>query len=61
MQLLSFLKVCYRNPKSHYLIIGVSWAQNLFSDDKGVATFKGIPFMTSGGPCTASIPKASIK
>jgi aminoacyl tRNA synthase complex-interacting multifunctional protein 1 len=26
-----------------------------------VATFKGIPFMTSGGPCTSSIPKASIK
>ncbi|XP_043813979.1 aminoacyl tRNA synthase complex-interacting multifunctional protein 1-like isoform X5 [Manihot esculenta] len=34
---------------------------NLFTDDKGVATFKGIPFMTSGGPCTSSIPKASIK
>ncbi|KAJ6297105.1 hypothetical protein OIU78_022768 [Salix suchowensis] len=33
----------------------------LFTDDKGVATFKGIPFMTSGGPCTSSIPKASIK
>ncbi|XP_012091137.1 aminoacyl tRNA synthase complex-interacting multifunctional protein 1 isoform X5 [Jatropha curcas] len=34
---------------------------NLFTDDKGVATYKGIPFMTSGGPCTSSIPKASIK
>lgn len=40
---------------------GFSWAQNLFTDDKGVATFKGIPFMTSAGPCTSSIPKASIK
>ncbi|KAL5733063.1 hypothetical protein ACOSP7_032401 [Xanthoceras sorbifolium] len=34
---------------------------NLFTDDKGVATFKGIPFMTSAGPCTSSIPRASIK
>ncbi|XP_062155778.1 tRNA-aminoacylation cofactor arc1 [Alnus glutinosa] len=34
---------------------------HLFTDDMGVATFKGIPFMTSGGPCTSSIPKASIK
>ncbi|CAN1311390.1 Methionine--tRNA ligase, cytoplasmic [Linum perenne] len=34
---------------------------NLFTDDKGVATFKGIPFMTSGGPCTSSISKGSIK
>ena len=43
------------------LIMGFSWMQHLFTDDKGVATFKGIPFMTSGGPCTCSIPKASIK
>lgn len=35
--------------------------QNLFTDEKAVATFKGIPFMTSAGPCTSSIPKASIK
>lgn len=34
---------------------------NLFTNDKGVATFKGSPFMTSGGPCTSSIPNASIK
>ncbi|KZV34914.1 aminoacyl tRNA synthase complex-interacting multifunctional protein 1 [Dorcoceras hygrometricum] len=34
---------------------------HLFSDDKGVATFKNIPFMTSSGPCTSSIPNASIK
>ncbi|KAJ8771160.1 hypothetical protein K2173_023485 [Erythroxylum novogranatense] len=33
----------------------------LLTDDNGVATFKGIPFMTSGGPCVSSIPKASIK
>lgn len=34
---------------------------NLFTDEKGVATFKGVPFMTSAGPCTSSIPKATIK
>ncbi|KAL4576063.1 hypothetical protein LXL04_012151 [Taraxacum kok-saghyz] len=34
---------------------------NLFTDEKGVATFKGVPFMTSGGPCTSSLPKAIIK
>ncbi|CAK9135900.1 unnamed protein product [Ilex paraguariensis] len=36
-------------------------APHLFTNDEGVATFKGIPFMTSAGPCTSSIPKASIK
>nr|GMC98388.1 probable methionine--tRNA ligase [Ipomoea batatas] len=36
-------------------------AVNLSTDDNGVATFKGIPFMTSGGPCTSSLPRASIK
>ncbi|XP_055830710.1 probable methionine--tRNA ligase [Solanum dulcamara] len=36
-------------------------AVNLFTDDKGIATFKGIPFMTSAGPCTSSIPQASVK
>nr|XP_043632174.1 probable methionine--tRNA ligase isoform X2 [Erigeron canadensis] len=34
---------------------------NLFTDDKGVATFKGIPFMTSAGPCTSTIPNGSVK
>ncbi|KAG6599940.1 putative methionine--tRNA ligase [Cucurbita argyrosperma subsp. argyrosperma] len=34
---------------------------HLFTDDKGVAMYKGIPFMTSAGACTSSIPKASIK
>lgn len=34
---------------------------HLFTDENGVATYKGIPFMTSGGPCTSSIPKATIK
>ncbi|KAL6530391.1 hypothetical protein OROHE_014744 [Orobanche hederae] len=34
---------------------------HLFTDDKGVATFKGVPFMTCSGPCTSSIPNASIK
>ncbi|XP_060211136.1 methionine--tRNA ligase, cytoplasmic isoform X2 [Lycium barbarum] len=36
-------------------------AVNLFTDDKGIATFKGIPFMTSAGPCISSIPRATIK
>ncbi|KAL6541662.1 hypothetical protein OROGR_011148 [Orobanche gracilis] len=34
---------------------------HLFTDDKGVATFKGVPFMTCSGPCTSSIVNASIK
>ncbi|KAI3793156.1 hypothetical protein L1987_35771 [Smallanthus sonchifolius] len=34
---------------------------NLFTDDKGVATFKGVPFMTSAGPCISAISNASIK
>lgn len=34
---------------------------HLFTDDAGIATFKGIPFMTSGGPCTSYITNASIK
>ncbi|XP_050211098.1 uncharacterized protein LOC126661320 isoform X2 [Mercurialis annua] len=46
------------NPKKKQL---EKITPNLFTDDKGVATFKGVPFMTSGGPCTSSIPKASIK
>ncbi|KAF7830862.1 aminoacyl tRNA synthase complex-interacting multifunctional protein 1 [Senna tora] len=46
------------NPKKKQL---EKITPNLFTDEKGVATFKGIPFMTSGGPCTSSIPKATIK
>ncbi|KAK9913864.1 hypothetical protein M0R45_037669 [Rubus argutus] len=34
---------------------------HLFTDDRGVATFKGIPFMTSAGPCTSSISKGTVK
>ncbi|KAJ3703172.1 hypothetical protein LUZ61_006877 [Rhynchospora tenuis] len=34
---------------------------HLYTDENCVATFKGVPFMTSAGPCTSSIPKASIK
>lgn len=43
------------------MIVGVSFVQHLFTDDKGVATFKGIPFMTSAGPCTSSISKGTVK
>ncbi|PKI46177.1 hypothetical protein CRG98_033435 [Punica granatum] len=46
------------NPKKKQL---EKITPNLYTDEKGVATFKGIPFMTSAGPCTSSIPKASIK
>ncbi|KAF5752628.1 OB-fold nucleic acid binding domain-containing protein isoform 3 [Tripterygium wilfordii] len=46
------------NPKKKQL---EKITPHLFTDDNGVATFKGIPFMTSGGPCKSSIPKASIK
>ncbi|XP_021828521.1 probable methionine--tRNA ligase isoform X2 [Prunus avium] len=46
------------NPKKKQL---EKITPHLFTDDKGVATFKGIPFMTSAGSCTSSIPKASIK
>ncbi|KAF5458807.1 hypothetical protein F2P56_022809 [Juglans regia] len=46
------------NPKKKQL---EKITPHLFTDDKGVATFKGIPFMTSCGPCTSAIPKASIK
>ncbi|XP_021758237.1 aminoacyl tRNA synthase complex-interacting multifunctional protein 1-like [Chenopodium quinoa] len=34
---------------------------HLYTDENGIATYKGIPFMTSGGPCTSSIKKGSIK
>lgn len=46
------------NPKKKQL---EKITPNLRTDDKGVATFKGIPFMTTAGPCTSSIPNASIK
>ncbi|XP_021904039.1 uncharacterized protein LOC110819223 [Carica papaya] len=46
------------NPKKKQL---EKITPHLFTDDKGVATYKGIPFMTTAGPCTSSIPKASIK
>ncbi|XWS65569.1 hypothetical protein CRYUN_Cryun05aG0125000 [Craigia yunnanensis] len=46
------------NPKKKQL---EKITPHLFTDEKGVATFKCIPFMTSAGPCTSSIPKASIK
>ncbi|XP_058207388.1 methionine--tRNA ligase, cytoplasmic isoform X2 [Rhododendron vialii] len=46
------------NPKKKQL---EKITPHLFTDDKGVATFKGIPFTTSCGSCTSSIPNASIK
>ncbi|KAL1192434.1 Methionine--tRNA ligase, cytoplasmic [Cardamine amara subsp. amara] len=46
------------NPKKKQL---EKITPNLYTDENGVATYKGIPFMTSAGPCTSSIPKATIK
>ncbi|KAL6853767.1 hypothetical protein ACP4OV_019796 [Aristida adscensionis] len=34
---------------------------HLRTDENGTATFKGVPFTTSAGPCRSSIPNASIK
>lgn len=46
------------NPKKKQL---EKITPHLFTDAEGVAKFKGIPFMTSDGPCKSSIPNASIK
>ncbi|KAL6616297.1 hypothetical protein ACP70R_038567 [Stipagrostis hirtigluma subsp. patula] len=34
---------------------------HLCTDENGIATFKGIPFTTSAGPCRSSIPNANVK
>ncbi len=45
------------NPKKKIL-------ERLFPDlttnGDGIATYKGVPFMTSAGPVTASIPNAHV-
>ncbi|CAN8317691.1 unnamed protein product [Cochlearia groenlandica] len=46
------------NPKKKQL---EKITPHLYTDESGVATYKGIPFMTSAGPCTSKIPKATIK
>ncbi|XP_073008560.1 uncharacterized protein [Typha latifolia] len=46
------------NPKKKQL---EKITPHLYTDDKGIATFKGITFTTSAGPCTSSIFNASIK
>ncbi|GAB2210684.1 hypothetical protein Drorol1_Dr00015966 [Drosera rotundifolia] len=46
------------NPKKKQL---EKITPHLYTDEKGVATYKGIAFMTSAGPCTSKLPKASIK
>ncbi|XP_058110654.1 tRNA-aminoacylation cofactor arc1 [Magnolia sinica] len=46
------------NPKKKQL---EKITPHLYTNENGVATYKGIPFMTSDGPCTSSIPSASIK
>ncbi|WOK96715.1 hypothetical protein Cni_G05422 [Canna indica] len=46
------------NPKKKQL---EKITPHLCTNDKGVATFKGIPFMTSAGPCTSSISNGSVK
>lgn len=46
------------NPKKKQL---EKITPHLFTDASGLATFEGVPFMTSAGPCKSSIPNASIK
>ncbi|XP_042416756.1 aminoacyl tRNA synthase complex-interacting multifunctional protein 1-like [Zingiber officinale] len=46
------------NPKKKQL---EKITPHLYTNEEGVATFKGIAFMTSAGPCKSSITKASIK
>ncbi|XP_057851459.1 uncharacterized protein LOC131061665 [Cryptomeria japonica] len=46
------------NPKKKQL---EKITPHLFTDDKGVATYKGVPFMTSAGPCHSSLSNAGIK
>ncbi|OAY84299.1 probable methionine--tRNA ligase isoform X2 [Ananas comosus] len=46
------------NPKKKQL---EKITPHLYTDDKSVATYKGVPFMTSAGPCMSSIPNGSIK
>lgn len=46
------------NPKKKHL---EKILPDFFTDGNGVATYQGIPFMTSAGPCTSSLVKAAIK
>ncbi|KAL3524065.1 hypothetical protein ACH5RR_016899 [Cinchona calisaya] len=46
------------NPKKKQL---EKITPHLLTDGSGIATFKGVPFMTSAGSCKSSIPNASIK
>nr|CAB3474643.1 unnamed protein product [Digitaria exilis] len=39
----------------------VSFIQHLRTDENGIATFKGIPFTTSAGPCRSSIRNGNVK
>ncbi|XP_052156463.1 uncharacterized protein LOC127774254 isoform X1 [Oryza glaberrima] len=34
---------------------------DLHTDGNGIATYRGVPFTTSAGPCRSSVPNASIK
>ncbi|XP_010232494.1 aminoacyl tRNA synthase complex-interacting multifunctional protein 1 [Brachypodium distachyon] len=34
---------------------------HLRTDENGIATFRGIPFITSAGPCRSSVPNADVK
>ncbi|KAK9115977.1 hypothetical protein Sjap_014924 [Stephania japonica] len=46
------------NPKKKQL---EKITPHLCTDEKGIATFKGVPFMTSAGACKSSIRNANIK
>ncbi|XP_048548244.1 methionine--tRNA ligase, cytoplasmic [Triticum urartu] len=34
---------------------------HLRTDENGIATFRGVPFTTSAGPCRSSVPNADVK
>ena len=55
----SWLTTYSVNSLSSNLI--VSCIQHLRTDENGIATFKGIPFTTSAGPCRSSIRNGNVK
>jgi aminoacyl tRNA synthase complex-interacting multifunctional protein 1 len=64
---LNYLSFTYRfdgkpedvlNPKKKQLD---KITPDLHTDGNGIATYRGVPFTTSAGPCRSSVPNASIK
>ena len=51
---------------THYVLVPKkkmfeACAPKLTTDDKGVACYDGVPFMTSAGPCTSTLTNSFIK